>query len=1424
MKKFSKCLKRTFLIVLPALLMGSLSVGALHDIKPVAAEEVSSSESPIEDIDNDFYTLEKTGDHAVTLLFNANPKVYKNIRKDDITTLIDELKNVLKDVVQTKITELSEETIEIDVDEVKGTTEDKPDEHASVIPIYPGQIQVYHDLTTYISLQTYANLLVNYANYLPGSTLYHDITEITPTVVLAYAHLYVKNYLIENGLESNETTRRETFSDFCAIVANRISDKFGVSASDFYSYMYAAGDAIINDDYVLTLNQVSGMLVLIKDKSETGVDNLGVRDLITTVGGTRVKEEILELVRTSGLAEMSAFLNTVPENVVAVVMTEIDFDRDDLYYEMDERGIAFFIELAGEVGVGKTKLFIESVKDFDTDDFIARVTEKATPKDIWKSVKNIYVDDVKVVDEKQISMKGLKKLFKRLPSLETMSTMEDDKWRHEFHIVLDTTVEEVTLDLTLGFKGDCKWIRKAAKIINDHLTITKTDGTWNIEINLPEFISSMYRYLIESEILSDDLKRELWDFAFGTVEEGYQYLHWKTLEDLKEMASDVEYKILFESIVSADELNEFFGISRLNQDQIDRLINLVFKAINKGQDFNMDAIYEIIDEFYQIDDDLKDQIDKVVNKIKSLLSKIAKRNYDASKIHDYLFRHSDEEINNKINDEIDRYLDKGKVVSLYNRFQRYLEKVYDRIPARFRDKSIMDFYRGKGVWSGKADATIDIKKWVRKIPKVGEKIADAMAGFIDELPSYFDVHVTINGKGLYGISYHNGDDVKTGALPVDVSDATFFAGIDTVRAEGVNRNIVAWADLVDAEHDTYEYLTSMPKHDVQAYPIYFTESADIERTYDGTSSTLEVTPNIETGHSFVYQWYKDGEKLNGETASSIEVTNASQSGDYVCKINGIESQVIHVTIARAVVDRPVQTVALTYDGSEQFYYDSFGKSQAEAEEFYIPVDGEISAVEPGEHFVELSLKDPSNYVWDNGSGNNYQFSYTIDKAVITITPEMIEWNYVNPYTYDGEAKTVTLNEELLPEGVQVTYSNNVKTKAGSYSAHALLSLKPEYSAHYVLEGTTAYKRDWVINKATIIIPNNIGLIQDTFEHDGHEHTAKLDESLLPNGPCGVTVVYGGDQTKTEIGDYTLQVSYLYDFANCELQPGYQTEFNWKITPRMIDISLIAWDYTGAFTYDGNLHMVRLLNIPTGVHVEYSGDLKATNVGTYTAQAVVTPQRGSKLVKDGQIIEEDEATYTLSWSIVRGEPVVTQKEFYSEETSEDGTSLVWVSASKEIEGEYTLHAEEVDYKKYNFDVLTNTGTVEVVTCYDINVYNKKTGDLVDLNVDKKGEIIDPSLSLKIRILVPESYREGHTLKMCHVTKDGEVVALDGVIEGQYMTYSSQHLSIYALTEAHVAGSNIVPYIVVGATGALLTQATGSILLVVLAKRRRRTIKE
>ena len=243
----------------------------------------------------------------------------------------------------------------------------------------------------------------------------------------------------------------------------------------------------------------------------------------------------------------------------------------------------------------------------------------------------------------------------------------------------------------------------------------------------------------------------------------------------------------------------------------------------------------------------------------------------------------------------------------------------------------------------------------------------------------------------------------------------------------------------------------------------------------------------------------------------------------------------------------------------------------------------------------------------------YQTKTLTAKLIITkATYDMsnIAWNYSSAFTFNGSAKTVTINENALPNGVTVkAYTNNDKTNAGSYTASVSFNYD---SANY--NTPVVENLNWNILKATYDMSNIAWNYSSAFTFNGSAKTVTINENALPNG---VTVKAYANNDKTNAGSYTASVSFNYDSAN--YNAPVVENLNWSILKATISVTL---ENNQKVTKDEELHLPELTGtIPTGVTVNYYIDEELNNegvseTGTYTVRIVLSGDNYETLTLTG----------------------------------------------------------------------------------------------------------------------------------------------------------------------------------------------------------------
>ena len=210
----------------------------------------------------------------------------------------------------------------------------------------------------------------------------------------------------------------------------------------------------------------------------------------------------------------------------------------------------------------------------------------------------------------------------------------------------------------------------------------------------------------------------------------------------------------------------------------------------------------------------------------------------------------------------------------------------------------------------------------------------------------------------------------------------------------------------------------------------------------------------------------------------------------------------------------------------------------------------------------------------------------INKANIDMSS--VRWVEQDDMVYNGEPKRVWV--EGLPEGMEATYSGNMATEAGTYTASFSFDIDREnFNVPPVVKD-----HQWTIKKATYDMSNVRWNYSGAFGYTGEEH--KVELMGLPEG---VTASYEGN-TASDAGVYTAKAVLSYDTVNYE-KPSDVTPCTWEIRKLAVDPSKLEWSSYEDYVYDGSPKSVRITNLPEGIDVEYSG-AQETAAGKYLARA------------------------------------------------------------------------------------------------------------------------------------------------------------------------------------------------------------------------------
>lgn len=221
---------------------------------------------------------------------------------------------------------------------------------------------------------------------------------------------------------------------------------------------------------------------------------------------------------------------------------------------------------------------------------------------------------------------------------------------------------------------------------------------------------------------------------------------------------------------------------------------------------------------------------------------------------------------------------------------------------------------------------------------------------------------------------------------------------------------------------------------------------------------------------------------------------------------------------------------------------------------------------------------------------NKDLILVIHKANIDFTN--VGWNYYEPFTYDGEEKTVELFN--VPENVEVTYQNYKETNAGTYNATAIIEYD-ENNYNIINDEHLVLSQQWSINKAQI---DMWGVKWDYNSYEPFTYDGNVKEVKLINLPEGISVNYENN-TETNAGTYIASATLIYDKTNYELiDINFNETINWTINKKQVNKPS---EVSSRLFYNGQEQKgVNYNEEDKGVLFTVSGFATATNAGEYSA--------------------------------------------------------------------------------------------------------------------------------------------------------------------------------------------------------------------------------
>lgn len=350
---------------------------------------------------------------------------------------------------------------------------------------------------------------------------------------------------------------------------------------------------------------------------------------------------------------------------------------------------------------------------------------------------------------------------------------------------------------------------------------------------------------------------------------------------------------------------------------------------------------------------------------------------------------------------------------------------------------------------------------------------------------------------------------------------------------------------------------------------------DVETTYDGTEKTLAVS-NLPNGASVTY------DKANTYTnAGEYTVTATVSQENYedlqltaTLKINKATYDMSAVVFADKTV---------TYNGES---HSIFATGMPNGVSVSYENNNKINADEYT--ITAIFTGDSTNY----NAIENKTATLKINKA----TYDMSGISFVgNMVTYDGNVHSLAITG-TLPNGVTVSYENNDKTNADTYTVIAKFT---DTTGNY--ENPENKTATLTINKATYNM-DGVVFADKTVTYNGNAYSIEAQ-----NVPSGLSVSYT-DNDKTNADTYTVTAIFT-DTTGNYVNPENMTAQ--LVINKATITGITLTDKT--FTYDTKTHALAIDGtLPACVKVMYTNNDKL-NANTYTVTASFEDTSGNYIV-------------------------------------------------------------------------------------------------------------------------------------------------------------------------------------------------------------------
>lgn len=431
-----------------------------------------------------------------------------------------------------------------------------------------------------------------------------------------------------------------------------------------------------------------------------------------------------------------------------------------------------------------------------------------------------------------------------------------------------------------------------------------------------------------------------------------------------------------------------------------------------------------------------------------------------------------------------------------------------------------------------------------------------------------------------------------------------------------------------------ELVALTPQTNAGTYTAMFAPKkvGNIQYTWDdGTTTAKSVPWTIDKAQVTVPSFYNDeseftytggnlGPTLQDQDPKTTNVsgdTLKTNAGDYTLTVSlkdtdnyewatgGTENVELTWSIKKITLTVPTVAYNVTYNGSAT-EVPLIGLDTDK-----MTLGGQFYATNAGSYTATVSLKDTTNYEWEDHTSASKEITWEIAKAVVQ--PPILTGTYV----YTGEELTATFtgyNTERMTVSGDLT-----GTALGKYTVYFTLDPNYRWATTTNVDEQGRYVLEWEITSAGIGAPTISTL---TFTYNKTTQSIALSTAETPR------YVLSGDTQKTAAGTYTAYAVPATGYSwNNTVETDDQGRYviTWTIEPAVLTLPTIK----GTYTYTGEAQTVEFENYDTQVLSVAADSLTQTNAGAYTLY--FTKINDNYKWPEGTTTD-DQGRYTLEWTI------------------------------------------------------------------------------------------------------------------------------------------------------------------------------------------------